>query len=47
MDKRTLLSLIGRIAQLIVENCATDEEVNQVKEGIEKYLDFSKSISQT
>ena len=47
MDKRKLLSLINKISQVIIENCETDEEIEQVKQGIEKYLDFSKSISQT
>lgn len=47
MDKRTLLNIIARIAQIIIESCETDEEVERVKKGIEKYTDFSKSISQT
>lgn len=46
MDKQKLLSLINRIAQIIIENCETDQEIEQVKQGIEEYLDFSKSISQ-
>jgi hypothetical protein len=47
LDKRKLLHLINQIAQLVIENCETDEEIEQVKEGIEKYMDFPKSISQT
>lgn len=46
MDKRKLLSLINKVAQIIIESCETDEEIEQVKEGIEKYMDFSKSIPQ-
>ena len=45
MDKQKLLSLINRVAQIIIESCETDEEIEQVKQGIEKYLDFSKPIS--
>ena len=45
MDKRKLLYLINQIAQLIIDNCETDKEIEQVKQGIEKYIDFSKSIS--
>ena len=46
MDKLKLLSLINRVAQIIIESCETDEEIEQIKQGIEKYIDFSKSISQ-
>jgi hypothetical protein len=46
MNKAKLLKLINQIAQLVIENCETDKEIEQVKEGIEKYIDFSKSISQ-
>ena len=45
MDKKILLRIIAQIAQIITDNCETEEEVGQVKEGIEKYIDFSKSIS--
>lgn len=42
MDKRTLLNIINQISQIIIDKCETNEEVEQVKEGIEKYIDFSK-----
>lgn len=45
MDKRKLLSIVAQISQIIIDNCETDEEVEQVKKGIEKYIDFSKAIS--
>ena len=47
MDKMKLVNLIIRIAEIINNNCETDKEVDQVKEGIEKYMDFLKSIPQT
>jgi len=46
LDKRTLLKIVAQISQIITDNCETDQEVQQVKEGIEKYIDFTKSISQ-
>jgi len=47
MDKRTVLKIVNQISEIILDKCETDEEIEQVKQGIEKYLDFSKSISQT
>lgn len=47
MDKENLLNVIMRIALIINETCKTDKEVEQVKEGVGKYIDFSKSISRT
>ena len=47
MDKNKLLNIIARIAQIIIDSCETNEEVEQVRNGIEKYIDFSKSISRT
>jgi len=46
MDKKPLLKIIAQIAEIILNNCETDKEIEQVKEGIEKYIDFSKSIPQ-
>lgn len=46
MDKRTLLNIINQISQIIIANCETDKEVEQVKEAFEKYVDFFKSIPQ-
>jgi len=46
MDKRILLSTVNQIVQIILARCETDKEIEQVKDGIEKYLDLSKSISQ-
>jgi hypothetical protein len=47
MNKRKLLEIITQIAQIIIANCETDEQIEQVKEGVEKYIDFCKSIPQT
>ena len=47
MNRTKLLGIIARISQIIIANCETDKEVEQVKEGIEKYIDFFKSIPQT
>ena len=47
MDKHKLLRIIHQIEEIILNNCETDDEVEQVKEGVEKYIDFFKSISQT
>jgi len=38
--------VIAKIADIILNNCETDEEVEQVKDGIKKYIDFFKSIPQ-
>lgn len=47
MDKGKLLNVIIRIAQTINESCETDKEIEQVRDGLEKYIDFSKPISRT
>ena len=47
MDKRQLLSLINRIAQITADTCETNEEMEQVKAGVEKQIELFKSISQT
>ena len=47
MDKRTLLKIVNQISEILLDKCETDKEVEQVKEGIKKYIDFSKSISRT
>ena len=47
MDKRTLLKIVNQISEIILNRCETDEEIEQVKESIEKYLEFSKSIPQS
>lgn len=47
MDKRTLLKVTAQVSQVIIDSCETDEEIEQLKEAIEKYIDFAKSISQT
>lgn len=47
MDKRQILSIVNQIAQIVIEKCETDEEVEQVKNGIEKCLEFVKSFPQT
>ncbi len=39
-----MLGIIAEIAQIIRASRETDEEIEQVRESIEKYLDFSKSI---
>ena len=41
-----LLRVIARISDIILNNCETDKEVEQVKEAVEKYIDFLKSIPQ-
>lgn len=46
MDSKKLFKIIAQISQIIIDNCETDKEIEQVKKGIEKYIDFSKSISQ-
>ena len=46
LDKEKLLNVIMRIAQIINDTCETDKEVEQVKESVEKYIDFFKSIPQ-
>ena len=47
MDKAKLLKVIIRIAEIINETCETDEEVEQVRESVGKYIDFLKSIPQS
>jgi len=47
MDKEKLINVIIRIAQIINDTCEADKEVEQVKEGVGKYIDFLKSIPQT
>ena len=47
MNRTKLIGIIAQIPQIIIANCETDKEVQQVKEGIEKYIDFFKSIPQT
>ena len=47
MKKKALINIIARLAEIIINNCETDEDIEQVKEGIEKYVDFLKSIPQT
>jgi hypothetical protein len=46
MDKTKLLNIINRIAQIIADTCQTDEEIEQVKDGIEKQIELFKSIPQ-
>ena len=46
MDNKILFKIIAQIAQIIIDNCETDKEVETVKKGVEKYIDFSKFISQ-
>ena len=46
MDKKKLFKLVAQISQIILDSCETDKEVEQVKKGVEKYIDFSKFISQ-
>jgi len=36
MNRNKLLHIVARIAEIIIEDCETNEEVEQVKEGIEK-----------
>ena len=46
MNRTKLLAVVAQISQIIIENCEKDEDVDQVKEGIEKYIDLFKSIPQ-
>jgi len=45
MNRKRLLTIIAQISQIIIDNCETNEEAEQVKKGIEKYIEFAKSIS--
>ena len=45
MEKENLRRLVVGVCEKIIEGCSTDEEVEQVKQAIVKYLDFIKSIS--
>jgi len=47
VDKTTLISLIMRIAEIIGGNCDTREQLEQVRVGVEKYIDFLESIFQS
>jgi hypothetical protein len=44
MDRKKLFKIIVHISQIIIDSCETDSEVEQVKKGVEEYIDFSKSI---
>ena len=46
MDRKRLFKVIAQIAQIIIDGCETEKEVQAVKKGVEKYIDLSKSISQ-
>jgi len=38
--------VIAKISDIILNSCETDKEVEQVKEAVENYIDFFKSIPQ-
>ena len=44
MEKRTLLAVVVKIVQLLIDYCETDEDIEQVKEAIGKYIDFTKYL---
>jgi len=44
MNKRTLLNATHKIAEIILSYCETDEDIKQIKEAIEKYVNFTDSI---
>lgn len=46
MDSKKLLRIIAQVAQVITDACETEEDVKRVWEGVEKYIDLEKSISQ-
>ena len=46
MDRTKLLGIIAQISQVIIGNCETDKDIEQIKEAVEKYIDFFKSIPQ-
>lgn len=44
MEKRTLLAVVVKVAQLLIDYCETDEDIEQVKKAIGEYIDFTKSL---
>lgn len=46
MDRKRMFELIAQLAQSILENCKTDEEIKALMDGITKYIAFSQSIFQ-
>jgi len=47
LDKKVLLRIINQISQIIIENCETAKDVEEIEQGVKKYMAFLKSVRGT
>ena len=47
MDKKVLLKIVHQISLIIIDNCEVEEDVEQIKDGIDKCIAFIKSVRET